>query len=191
MPVDRKARHELAESLGLLVSGQMTNDQFDDRYYAEWLNSEDETVREIAEFGYSLYSSDVGTYRLRGWNAASQDAKQAAERAMLFLRSDREYNWPRSPANTVANLAAMPWINLGIPLLVVTLLFTILGCFIKDFPWGFMLLLWAAVVVIVAAAVFASRGRARSYEEWCKSGDIDAWPFLRRSELEATQTEVV
>jgi hypothetical protein len=66
MPVDRDARNELAESLGLLVNGQMTNDEFDGRYYEEWRKCEDETVREIAGFGYSLYSESIKRSIKRG-----------------------------------------------------------------------------------------------------------------------------
>jgi hypothetical protein len=189
MPVDRDTRNELAESLGLLVNGKMTNNELDDRYYEKWRECEDETVREIAGFGYSLYSSGVGAYRLRGRNAVSQEVKEAAERASLFLRTDRDYPWPKRSPDALADMASLPWVNLGIPLLVVTLLFTGLGFFIKDYPWGFMLKLWAVVVAIVAAAMFGSRRRWQGYQEWCKAGDTDAWPFLQQADYEQARSE--
>jgi hypothetical protein len=187
--VDRDARNELAASLALLVGGQMTNDQFDERYYEAWEKCEDTAVCGIAGFAYSLYSSGLGAYRLRGWNAVSEQVQEAAQRAILFLRTDGDYPWPKPPSEPLSSWAAVPWINLGVPLLIVTLLFTILGFFIKDFPWGFLLKLWAVVVAFAAGAAFGSRQRRKSYREWCKAGEIEAWPFLHRAEYERARRE--
>src|SRR6516165_10591965 len=91
--VDREARNELASSLRSLVDGELSNDEFDDLYYERWVNNDDAAVRAIAEFGYSLYSSDVGRYRMRGWNAVSGEVKDTASRAVIFLETDADYAW--------------------------------------------------------------------------------------------------
>jgi hypothetical protein len=190
MAVERDARHELARSLGRLVNGEMTNDEFDDCYFAHWADSADAAVREIAEFGYSLYSSGVGAYRLRGWHAVSPDVKRMAERAILFLQSDREYRWPKRSTDALAVWASVPWCNGGIPLLIVVSLFTVLGFSIKDFPWGFLLRLWAVVVLFAAAAAVGSQRHRDNYERWSQAGYVDAWPFFDRSEYDPQGTDL-
>ena len=57
--VDLELRHRLSQDLRRLVTGRMTNDDFDDAYYESYMDSNDIAVREISRFGWSLYSSDV------------------------------------------------------------------------------------------------------------------------------------
>lgn len=63
--VDRPARDKLANDFSLLISGEMTNDQFDE---AEPKDGEAPGVVAVWKFGYSLYSSDL-PYRLKGRHA--------------------------------------------------------------------------------------------------------------------------
>lgn len=78
--VDHEARSDLAGCLNQLVSGEMTNDEFDDAYYGRWMNSKDAAVAKIAGFGYGLYSSDLLTpVRLTGPNAVSEESRQNTE----------------------------------------------------------------------------------------------------------------
>ncbi|HVC98463.1 MAG TPA: hypothetical protein VND64_32650 [Pirellulales bacterium] len=59
--VDHEARQALSLALRRLVTGRMTNDEFDDLYYGSWVNSSDRAVDVIATSAYCLYSSDVET----------------------------------------------------------------------------------------------------------------------------------
>ena len=93
--VDENGRTDLADCLNRLVSGEMTNDEFDDAYYGRWHDSTDAGVAEIAGFGYGLYSSDLLLpYRLKGVYRLSDERREVAERALLFLESRLEYGWP-------------------------------------------------------------------------------------------------
>src|SRR3954449_10824414 len=92
--VDKEARKELAIRLHHLVSGEMTNDEFD-CHYERWEDSNDPAVAEIATFGYGVYSSGLGTYRLKGSHAGSVEDRELASRAILFLNTGLEYEWPR------------------------------------------------------------------------------------------------
>jgi hypothetical protein len=177
--VDRAARNELALSLRLLVDGELTNDEFDDLYYERWMKHGDAGVRAIAEFGYGLYSS-VDRYRLHGWNAVSDEIKEMAGRAVIFLQTDSDYCWPPRTSDLLASLAAMPWINLGIPLAVVAVLFAFMGFFIKDFPWWVIIALWGLVAIFFGGRTLARSRLRRNYEEWSQAGEIDAWPFSRQ-----------
>ncbi|WP_157372603.1 hypothetical protein [Photobacterium marinum] len=88
--IDRKARDELASLIRSLSSGQITNDEFEDRIPS----SEDMAIREIAWLGaWGLYS-DTKEYKLRGKNALCSTDKSMVARWVLFLKSDFEYSWP-------------------------------------------------------------------------------------------------
>jgi hypothetical protein len=94
--VDKEARVELRIALRRLVTGRMTNDQFDDLYYEHWMDSKDLAVAKIGEFGYCLYSSDLLLpYRLKGPHAVSPEVRRLASRGILFLYTDQEYEWPK------------------------------------------------------------------------------------------------
>ncbi|MEK6237410.1 MAG: hypothetical protein N2C14_22085, partial [Planctomycetales bacterium] len=88
-------RLDLARRLRLLVDGEITNDDFDERYHDVdgWICAQDPAVARIAEFGWALYNEDDPTHKLTGGNAVSPEQYQAVERAILFLRSDFPYEW--------------------------------------------------------------------------------------------------
>lgn len=93
--IDRELRTKLSGDLRALVTGRMTNDDFDDVYYGKYLDSDDQAVREIAEFGWTMYSSDLlYPYRLRGRHAVGPDERKFAARSILFLRTNNEYQEP-------------------------------------------------------------------------------------------------
>lgn len=97
--IDAAARDELARRLQQLISGEITNDQFDEFYYERCVDSADSAVVEISTFGWGLYSSDtLLPYRLKGRQAICGQRRQQADRAIRFLQSDREYEWPASVA---------------------------------------------------------------------------------------------
>jgi hypothetical protein len=100
--VDKEARSDLATCLHRLVSGEMINDQFDHAYYGRWEDSVDTAVAEIAGFGYGLYSSDLPLpYKLKGRYAISDDEQEMAQHALLFLKTELEYEWPTNVKGVV------------------------------------------------------------------------------------------
>jgi hypothetical protein len=187
MPVDRNARKELAKCLELLVSGQMTNDEFDRFYYDDWENNGDRAVQSVAGFGYCLYSSDLpSAYKLKGWHAVSNDVREIADQSVLFLRSDLEYEWPD------ATYSGLPGCCLyyGFILFVVSLFIGILGLFTKDFPWLFVSPLFAMVFLLAIVGFIESRENSERHKSFCQYGDADVWPFLRRSDYDRVRTGV-
>ncbi len=93
--IDQRAREDLSRCLRLLVSGAMTNEEFDNRYYENWLISGDAAVYEVSSFGWSLYSSDLPwPYKLAGRYTVSAEILETANRALLFLATELEYQWP-------------------------------------------------------------------------------------------------
>jgi len=89
--IDRPARSRLAEAIRHLVSGQVTNDEFEFRARS---SSTDLAVREVFGKGAWTLYSDTSSYRLSGPNQLSRAARRVVARWILFLASEHEYEWP-------------------------------------------------------------------------------------------------
>lgn len=88
--IDRRARTRLAEGIRHLVSGLITNDEFEDIFV---LDSDDPAILEIFHEAWLLYS-DMEEHRLVGRRRMPREAKREIARWIVFLASDREYEWP-------------------------------------------------------------------------------------------------
>ena len=92
--IDRPKRDNMAHSLRLLATGQITNDRFAGSLD---LRSEDAAIWRIYKDGaWSLYS-DLKEYKLAGRDKLPREVKRNVARVVLFLKSDREFEW-REPA---------------------------------------------------------------------------------------------
>ena len=183
MTVDREARDQVAVDLRRLATGRMINAEFDDRYYRCWKESQDLAVSEIAKFAWGLYGSDR-SYRLKGRHAVSPEARRAAARAILFLHTNLEYQWPVQPE---INLL---WLLLPACYLLL---------WIAALWGGFMSRqsdAWVIVFVGLASVpvVFWLVGRSRFRKErtlFIRSGDVDVWPFISRADFERARKKSV
>src|SRR5687768_13069691 len=100
--IDRDARNKLAASLRHLVSGQITNDQFEDAAIVE---SDDAIIVAIQWQAWLLYS-DLREYKLTGSDAVSKSDRRIVSRFILFLHSDLEYEWPHHPFDGAIGVVA-------------------------------------------------------------------------------------
>ena len=89
--IDRPARSRLAEAIRHLVSGQVTNDEFEIR---ACISSGDLAIQEIFGQGAWQLYSDTSGYRLVGPNRLPRAARREVARWILFLASEHEYEWP-------------------------------------------------------------------------------------------------
>lgn len=123
--IDETHRQLLRADLQALVSGRITNEAFDDRIEEIYGTSSDVAVREIATFGWSLYSDALlFAYRLRGRHAVDRDTRRKAARAILFLRTDLEYDYEEVDCFRITPvywIGGALWLisNMGIALMVV------------------------------------------------------------------------
>ena len=102
--IDRCARNKLAELLRHLVSGQLTNYQFDDAVDAAGIvKSDDAAIGAIRRQAWQLYS-DLREHRLTGRDAVSESGRRIVARSILFLHSDLDYEWPRHPLEGLTRL---------------------------------------------------------------------------------------
>jgi hypothetical protein len=180
--VDRHERNDLADCLHRLVSGEITNDEFDSRYHRCWHSSEDGAVAEIATFGWGLYS-DLHPYELKGPYAVSREIRETARHAILFLQTDLEYRWPRNVKGVVRY-----W-GLGGPgfkALVGAIL-----VFVGIAEGGFKGLLFGIIGLVAVVPtfhwLFTHEARAEELTTFRRAGDFQVWPFLSASEHEEAQ----
>lgn len=183
--IDHDARARLRIALAQLVDGQMTNNEFDVLYYSEWEHSLDRGVAAIAKFGWSLYSSDVGEYRLNRWHKVSAETRRIAERCLLFLQAGLEYAWPDPPDGFLLGFLPFLLLFFSIPL-GIALLFVALGLWLSGEP-----MVWSAGLAAAGAGVVAGNVlldmvvhyRARKRFQTTTTGDVECWPFFERQDL--------
>ncbi len=92
--IDRAERDHLAHRLRLLSAGQITNDEFEDSLR---LSSEDPAIWRIFSDGAWYLYDDLHEYKLVGKNRLSKEVKHNVARVILFLKSDREFEWGEPP----------------------------------------------------------------------------------------------
>ena len=90
--IDREARENLAERLRKLASGAVTNFEFESR---ERRSKIDAAICEIEWLLAWRCYDDFKEHRLNGVYALSDGARKDFARAVLFLKGDCEYRWPR------------------------------------------------------------------------------------------------
>lgn len=90
--IDRRARESLAEKLRQLASGAITNFSFEEGYLH---SKHDLAIHEVAECLAWPYYDDFTEHRLTGDHALLDGHRKDFARAVLFLKSDCEYRWPR------------------------------------------------------------------------------------------------
>jgi hypothetical protein len=114
--IDVQARYKLAEASRWLVSGLITNYQYDDRVLYEdgVLASSDPAVREIYNKGFWLMYDDLRQYRLKGRYRPSQQTREAAARCVLFLKSGLPYGWPVLSRFASFGLTVLTLVTLGL-----------------------------------------------------------------------------
>jgi hypothetical protein len=185
--IDHAARRMLSQDARRLVTGRMTNDQFDDVYYEQYAESPDRAVAEISSFCYSLYSSDVlWPYRLRGWHAVDAETRSTAARCVLFLRSGREFEWPRFPDNVILRVVAGLAMCLGLPAGIALIL---IGLTMIADGWDRVVGAFAITGLILLAASSAflrwwPRFLSADQKAFLESGEHDVWPFLRHADFD-------
>ncbi len=104
--VDLEKRNRLAELLRHLSTGQISNDEFEDKltdeitngylpenfYRAKGINEMDPVLRPVIETAWGLYD-DTRNHGLNGSDELSDYAKKEIARYILFLKSNQEYTW--------------------------------------------------------------------------------------------------
>jgi hypothetical protein len=180
--VDRNARDKLAEALRHLISGQLTNDEFDAAYPG---SCQDPAMLAVWESACCLYDSGaLFPYRLRGPYKVSPEVRRAAARAVVFLHSSLEYEWPaRGGSIPFWGLHSVGCYGLlGLPMLLVA------GAAAVVREWSTAVLFGAMAAGMLAPAVHwvaTYRSRAEEERRFNSSGEVDLWPFIRREDYEA------
>jgi hypothetical protein len=162
--VDQAARRKYAELVRQFISGRMTNVEYEARYGELRHSSQDKAFHEInSELLWSL-SDDVLTHRLTGVYHLDSADRRTAARAVLFLQSGQEYQWPAELWDGSAFLATA---------FLVVLVFALL-------PETSFILRTGVAGALISIWVRYERWRAEQQE---KAGDEEAWPFLRLADL--------
>ena len=183
--VDLELRHRLSQDLRRLVTGRMTNDDFDDAYYESYMDSNDIAVREISRFGWSLYSSDVlFAYKLRGSHRVSGATRKAAAHAILFLQAENEYGYPENSDSFGDSMIGCAWFSgslLGVAFVAIGVLILLSG----DSTTGrYCRLVGLAIIATCFLLAYEQCNQQKQFHEECdRLGEMEIWPFFDRASL--------
>jgi hypothetical protein len=92
--IDRQARDKLAEEMRHFVLGFTDNFEFDDA--ALNIDTKDRGVQEVCHAIWFTYD-DLRRHKLEGRWALTEAQMAIVKRAIVFLKSDCEYKWPKWP----------------------------------------------------------------------------------------------
>lgn len=92
--IDRKARNKLAEEIRHFVECFTDNFEFDDAIFE--LETEDRGVNAICDEMWLTYD-DLQRHKLKDKWALNENQLVVIKRAIVFLKSDFEYRWPKWP----------------------------------------------------------------------------------------------
>jgi hypothetical protein len=181
-----EARRRLHEGLDNLITGRITNWQFN-KVYSELGCSQDRAVAVISRFGWGLYSDSV-TYRITEHYRIKPQTRAMAERCLLFLRTNLEYAWPEWPNQLWQGLArglAYKLFPAGVALILVSLPLFFLA--LKNSKDGIYFLGCCVPGSVILLGCFwmwrwSKTQDSPSWKEFWASGDQEAWPFLKRTE---------
>jgi hypothetical protein len=182
--IEPTLRKHLSQDLRRLITGRMTNDDFDEVYGDSYETSTDRAVSQIAGFGYSQYSSGLlFPIRLRGRHAVDKETRCTAARAVLFLRSGLKYEWPVTPDRECAAIFRALGIPIGFLLSVTCIPLAIYAPSVGGFAYLSIL----GPLLLIGALRVAFRLRHEVSEDqrlFDESGDFEVWPFLRREDFD-------
>jgi len=166
--IDRKARNEASALLRQMMSGRI--EIWDFLGWAETVETDDRGVQAAAEFG-AQFDDDLGPDRLGRRNTPRSTRRQAA-RIILFLRSDREYEWPPFPY--CGPMDALKGFG------------SVLACLGSAFAMlvaGINAILLSIVGRGALTLFRLSRESRRRRLAWEATGDYFVWPYFRHEDL--------
>lgn len=178
MAIDKARRKLLATNLAALISGEITNKEFDERV---WVNhpSDDAGVRAIEYFAWCLYD-DFKTHRLIDEFALHPVAMETATRTLMFLHTTTEYEWPRRVDAPLPLKRIWHYIAFGL------LGSMLAACGHQQGGDGGAILVILGAVLTLPLPYWAItfRGKRNRNRQFMSAGDFEVWPFLRRADYE-------
>ncbi len=145
----------------------MTNVEYEERQ-GQISAPKDPALREIASEIWLLYDDNF-THRMTGTHRLTGESRRGVARAVLFLHSDCEYGWPETVWDGSVFL---------ITAFLIVLQFALL-------PETSMAVRGSIGTVLLGLWVWYERKYyQKRQQQQEKAGDVDAWPFLRRAELD-------
>jgi len=164
--VDIKRRKILSSHLRHLSTGQITNDEFEERVMDDvtygWLpeqyyrsiesKSDDLGIRPVLEMAWCLYD-DRRNHKLKRNDALSVFAIKEIARCILFLQSEQEYDWN--------------YVDMTNPIMRFSF---------KD--------IMQSILTFGQHYREAKRFREQEYQQMKKSGDFELWPFKTKADYE-------
>lgn len=163
--VDREARRKYAELVRQFISGRMTNDEYEQKFFDLRINKKDPAPLEIFSEVRDICQDAFPDKLTQQWRLGTHERRRVSQ-FVLFLQSDIDYQWSKKLWDGSVFL---------ITAFCVLLLFALL-------PETPLLIRFSYSAPLIVAW--------QCYEQWQRKrkrlvnkGDKEAWPFFRQADL--------
>src|SRR6185295_6670589 len=178
--VDRVRRDQFALLLRRLGTGRMWTDDFDCQMSIIAAETSDETLKQISEEAYCLYS-DVWNYRFRGTDKLSEPSRELVARCILLLRSNVECEPSKAPSWFDSNPSGpFGFGDVGVGLLLLT------GALLTMVASGLLGIVFTIVMFAIWFSWLHLQHRRWCEATWAHARQKCRWPFATEREFVRT-----
>lgn len=184
--IDREKRNRLSVMLRQLGSGSLSIDEFERRVEDDELAlSEDRSLAHVLSFASSFYDdvcSPIFLTRFRGKHRLPREDRKRIATAVLFLKSDCEFQWPDDYDHPHLHDRVFLWLC-AVAACASLFSFALSPIFVLLMPVGI-----ALALVAVWIFQYANQYNSLIHDRW-KSRELDVgrnydvWPFVTVQEL--------
>jgi hypothetical protein len=172
--VDLDSRSQLANMLLQLINGEIATDE----YYSsstKFRYSLDLGVTEILRFSLTLFSDLYPQRSKLIFSIRDPDVINMVNRALLFLNTNKEYEWPKLPDFTYSK-----WLFLSGWMLLAS---SLVASWASQSVWLSVALWTGGLITSVATWVYQSIRYKQILIWYWSNGEKGAWPFIRHLDL--------
>ncbi len=184
--IDREKRNRLSVMLRQLGSGSLSIDEFERHVENDELSkSEDRSLVHVLSFASSFYDDDFAPIfltRFRGKNRLPRADRKRIATAVLFLKSDCEYQWPDDYDHPYLHDCVFLW------LCAVAACTSLISFALSPISAILILVGIALALVAIWLFLYAKQYNSLMHDRW-KSSELnagrnyDVWPFVNDQEL--------
>ena len=180
--VDYELRESLVMNLKRLLAGQTGS--VDDAFYFRFTSTDDRGVREIATLCYSLFSKRPTSQPADSSLVKSQTMHRLLAKAILFLESELEYEWPAESLLPGRRAVFGLVFFLALPIVMAMVAFSVPVNVVAAQSFTLVLVLFSSAGMLFSLYLIAMKPAPVPIKskKLGQRGDYEVWPFYRRGD---------
>jgi hypothetical protein len=183
--VDIELRTELREDVRNLYAGLMPRQDFKEAFYFRYASTDDQAVREIANLCANYMSGR--TSNSAADSGGNMRDKALLARAMLFLKSDLDYEWPGDSVSPGRRTIVGMTLFLILPVIMAIVLFWLpIPVAVSDEFTTPLALVGVAGMFGALCLICFQPANSNRQTDLFAGKDPELWPFRRVNDLKST-----